>query len=93
MNVIHTYLQRKPDKDSHVLAFLALVLAANWCCKGDIESQFPETLAKEFSEKVVFEFKEEDLRIEMRVNYGIGLVRILKIGRSTSSTNEKRSSL
>ena len=89
MNVIHTYLQRKPGKDSHVLALLALISAAHWRCLCDIESQYPETLVVASPEKVVFEFKDEDLRIEMRVNCAIGLVRILKIGRST---NEKRSS-
>ena len=89
MNVIHAYLQRKPGKDSSVLAFLALVSAANWRCLEDIESQYPGALLSASPEKVVFEFKDENVRIEMRVNCAIGLVRILKIGRSP---NEKRSS-
>ena len=89
MNVVQAYLQRKPDNDGQALAFLALVSGANWRTLKDIKSQFPETLVCASPEKVIFEFKDENLRVEMKVNCDIGLVRILRIGRST---NEKRSS-
>ena len=78
------YAKRKPRKREYLLAFRALVEAAGWRRAKDVEAQFAQVVSLAPPDRVAFDFPEEDLRIEMRVNCALALARILSVGPSVN---------
>ncbi len=76
---MRAYAKRKPQARKYVLAFRALVLSARWRRFGDIESQFAQVATIEPPDHVAFDFADEDLRVDTRVNFSLGLVRVLSV--------------
>jgi mRNA-degrading endonuclease HigB of HigAB toxin-antitoxin module len=76
------YAKRKPRKRECLLAFRALVEAASWKRTKDVEAQFAQVASLTPPDRIVFDFPEEDLRIEVRVNCALGLARIFSVGPS-----------
>jgi mRNA-degrading endonuclease HigB of HigAB toxin-antitoxin module len=76
------YAKRKPRKRECLLAFRALVEAASWKRTKDVEAQFAHVASLTPPDRIVFDFPEEDLRIEMRINCALGLARIFSVGPS-----------
>jgi mRNA-degrading endonuclease HigB of HigAB toxin-antitoxin module len=81
-NNLNAYAMRKPRKKECLLAFRALVEAASWRRLKDVEGQFVQAVDLTPPDSVAFDFPEEDLRIETRVNCALGLVRIFSVGPS-----------
>ncbi len=79
-----SYAKRKPRKRECLLAFRALVEAANWRRAKDVEVQFEQVVVLIPPDRVAFDFPDEDLRIEMRVNCALGLARVFSVGPSTT---------
>jgi mRNA-degrading endonuclease HigB of HigAB toxin-antitoxin module len=77
------YAKRKPRKKEYLLAFRGLVETASWKRTKDVEAQFGHVASVTPPNQITFDFPDEDLRIEMRVNFGLGLARILDVGPST----------
>jgi mRNA-degrading endonuclease HigB of HigAB toxin-antitoxin module len=76
------YAKRKPRQREHLLAFRALVEAAGWRRTRDVEAQFAQVVSLTPPDQIAFDFPDEDLRIEMRVNCALALARILSVGPS-----------
>jgi mRNA-degrading endonuclease HigB of HigAB toxin-antitoxin module len=76
------YGRRKPRKRESLLAFRALVETADWRRTKDVEAQFAQVVSVTAPDRVAFDFPDEDLHIEMRVNCGLALARILTVGPS-----------
>jgi len=76
------YAKRKPRKRECLLAFRALVETASWKRTGDVEAQFEQVAFLKPPDRVAFDFPDEDLRVEMRINCSLGLTRILSVGPS-----------
>ena len=87
-DALNAYAKRKPRKRGYLLAFRALVEAASWRQTKDVEAQFPRIVRISLPDCAAFDFPDEDVRIEMRVNCALGLARIFSVG---SSANNKRS--
>jgi hypothetical protein len=79
---LDAYAKRKPRKKEYLLAFRALVETASWKRK-DVEAQFARVASVTPPDGIAFDFPDEDLRIEIRVNCALGLARILDVGPST----------
>jgi mRNA-degrading endonuclease HigB of HigAB toxin-antitoxin module len=77
------YAKRKPRKKEYLLAFRALVETASWKRTKDVEAQFAHVASVTPPDRIAFDFPDEDLRIEMRVNCALGLARILDVRPST----------
>jgi hypothetical protein len=84
------YAKRKPRKREYLLAFRALLDAATWNRLKDVETQFAQVASLTPPDRIALDFPEEDLRIEMRVNCPLGLVRILNIGPSMNRKERQR---
>src|SRR5215467_6810248 len=82
-------VRQKPDTKSSLLAFRALVSAASWRQFRDVEAQFGKCATFNPPDRVTFEFADEDLSIEMRVNFELGLALIVK-SRSAKREREKK---
>jgi mRNA-degrading endonuclease HigB of HigAB toxin-antitoxin module len=76
------YAKRKPRKREYLLAFRALVEAAGWKRTADVEAQFAQVVSLAPPDRAVFDFPDEDLRVEMRVNCALALARVLTVGPS-----------
>jgi mRNA-degrading endonuclease HigB of HigAB toxin-antitoxin module len=74
--------KRKPRKRECLLAFRALVETASWKRTKDVAAQFAQVAFLTPPDRMAFDFPDEDLRVEMRVNCALGLVRILSVGPS-----------
>jgi mRNA-degrading endonuclease HigB of HigAB toxin-antitoxin module len=79
---LNDYAKRKPRKKECLLAFRALVEAASWRRMNDLEAQFARVVRLSPPDSAVFNFPDEDLQIEMRVNCALGLARIFSVGPS-----------
>jgi antitoxin component HigA of HigAB toxin-antitoxin module/mRNA-degrading endonuclease HigB of HigAB toxin-antitoxin module len=75
--VLSAYIKQKPRLRRHVLAFRGLVSAAAWRRPKDVEEQFARVVFFDRPDRVTFDFAEENLRIETRVNFTLGLVLIV----------------
>ena len=78
------YAKRKPRKRECLLAFRALVETAGWKRPKDVEEQFAKVAFHTPPDRMAFDFPDEDLRVEMRVNCALGLARIVSVGPSVS---------
>jgi hypothetical protein len=58
------------------------VEAASWKLAKDLEAQFARVALLTPPDRVAFDFPDEDLRVEMRINCALGLARILSVGPS-----------
>ena len=76
------YAKRKPRKREYLLAFRTLIEAAVWRRTKDVETQYAQVVSLAPPDRVAFDFPDEDLRIEMRVNCALALARILSVGPS-----------
>jgi mRNA-degrading endonuclease HigB of HigAB toxin-antitoxin module len=81
-DTLNAYAKRKPRKKESLLAFRALVESARWLRMKEVESQFARVAVLTPPDRVVFDFPDEDLRIEMRVNCALGLARVFSAGPS-----------
>lgn len=79
---LNAYAKRKPRKRECLLAFRALVDSASWRQMKDVETQFARVVSLTPPDRVAFDFADEDLCIEMRVNCALGLARIFSVGPS-----------
>jgi len=77
---LNAYAIRKPRKRECLLAFRALVEAASWQRLEDVKGQFLKVADLTLPDYAAFDFPEEDLRIETRVNCTLGLVRVFSVG-------------
>ena len=84
------YAKRKPRKREYLLAFRALVETASWRRTKDVEVQFAQVASLTPPDRVAFDFTDEDLRIEMRVNCALGLARIFSVGPSMNGKERQR---
>src|SRR5262249_37655299 len=75
---LSAHAKQKPRSRRHVLAFRGLVSVAAWRRLKDVEEQFGRVVSFDPPDRVTFNFAEEDLRIEMRVNFTLGLVLVVK---------------
>src|SRR5437773_12382062 len=75
--ILAAYVKSKPRARTHVLAFRALVSASSWRQLKDVELQFGHVATFNPPDRLKFEFVEEDLRIEMRVSFALGLVLVV----------------
>ena len=75
--LLSAYIKQKPRSRKHVLAFRGLVSAAAWRRSKDVEEQFAQVASFNPPDSVTFDFAEEGLRIETRVNFTLGLVLIV----------------
>src|SRR5438046_2915097 len=80
--ILSAYIKQKPHARRHVLAFRALVSAASWRRLKDVEAQFAHVATFDPPDRVTFDFTEEDLCIEMRVNFALGLVLVVNVSPS-----------
>jgi mRNA-degrading endonuclease HigB of HigAB toxin-antitoxin module len=87
---LDAYAKRKPRKREYLLAFRALVETASWMRTKDVETQFAQVASLTPPDRVAFDFTDEDLRIEMRVNCALGLARILSAGPSVKRKERKK---
>jgi mRNA-degrading endonuclease HigB of HigAB toxin-antitoxin module len=87
---LDAYAKRKPRKREYLLAFRALVDTASWNLPKDVEAQFKHVASLRPPDRIAFDFPEEDLRIEMRVNCALGLARILSVGPSINLKERQR---
>jgi mRNA-degrading endonuclease HigB of HigAB toxin-antitoxin module len=81
---LNAYAKRKARKREYLLAFRALVEAASWRQTKDVEKQFARVVILIPPDRLAFHFADEDIRIEMRVNFALGLARIFSVGPSAS---------
>jgi len=86
---LNAYAKRKPRKRECLLAFRALVEAASWPGAKDVEAEFAKVVILTPPDRVAFDFPDEDLRIEMRLNCDLGLARIFGVGPSVSKKGRK----
>lgn len=82
--ILNDYGRRKPRLRGPVQALRALIGAARWKRLKDVEAQFAQVASITPPDRVALDFAEEDLRLELRVNGALGLVRIVAIGPSAS---------
>src|SRR5262245_3573434 len=75
--VLTAYIKHKPRTRKHVLAFRSLVSASSWRQLKDVEVQFGQVATFHPPDGLAFEFAEEDLRIDMRVDFDLGLVLVV----------------
>ena len=87
---LDAYAKRKPRKRECLLAFRALVEAATWKRTKDVETQFKQVAFLTPPDGVAFDFPDEDLRVDMRVNCALGLTRILSVGPSMKRKERER---
>ena len=87
---LRAYAKRKPRKKEYLLAFRALVETACWKRAKDVEAQFAHVASLTPPDRIAFDFPEEDLRIEMRVNCALGLARIFSVGPSMNRKERQR---
>jgi mRNA-degrading endonuclease HigB of HigAB toxin-antitoxin module len=83
-DALNTYAKRRPKKKESLLAFRALVEAASWRRLKEVEAQFAQVVVQTPPDHMTFDFPEEDLLIDMRVNCALGLVRIFSVGPSVT---------
>jgi len=77
---LSAYSKHKPRKRECLLAFRALLETAAWKRTKDVEAQFSQVATVTPPDRVAFDFPEEDLHVEMRINCALALVRILTVG-------------
>jgi len=81
-DIFNAYAKPKSRKSEHLLAFRALVEAAGWKRPKDMEAEFSNVVTLTPPDRAAFDFPDEDLRVEMRVNCPLSLARILSVGPS-----------
>ena len=72
------YARRKPHVRRHIVTFRALLAAASWRRPKDVEAHFGHVATFDPPDRVTFTFTDEDLCIEIRVNFALGLVLVVK---------------
>jgi mRNA-degrading endonuclease HigB of HigAB toxin-antitoxin module len=87
---LEAYAKRKPRKRECLLAFRALAEAADWKRTKDVEAQFKQVAFLTPPDRVAFDFPDEDLRVETRVNCALGLARIFSVGPSMNRKEKQR---
>ncbi len=65
-------------------------MSADWRELEDVRLHFPRVAAIDPPDHIAFDFADEDLRVEMRVNCPLGLARILNVGPSATRTRKFR---
>jgi mRNA-degrading endonuclease HigB of HigAB toxin-antitoxin module len=80
--MLTAYAKLKPRARGCLLAFRALTEAAHWQQVADVEAQFARVASLIPPDVVAFDFPDEDVRIEMRVNCALGLTRVSAVGPS-----------
>jgi len=76
--ILSAYVKQNPRARPHMVAFRALVSAASWRRLKDVEAQFGNVATFDPPDRVTFNFAEEELCIEMRANFALGLVLVVK---------------
>src|SRR5262245_35784508 len=79
-------MNRRTQK--HLAAFQALISAASWRAVKDLESQFGHVVTLHPPDRITFNFPDENLRVEMRVNFALGLV--LVVNESTARQHREK---
>jgi hypothetical protein len=85
VGMLSAYAKLKPRTRGCLLAFRALTESAHWQRVTDVEAQFAQFAILTPPDLVAFDFPDEDVRIEMRVNCALGLTRVSGIGPSTKN--------
>src|SRR5215471_10436635 len=88
-SLLSAYVRQKPHTQRSLLAFRALVSAASWSQFKDVEAQFGKLATFNPPDRVTFELADEDLSIEMRVNFALGLALVVK-SRSAKRERENK---
>src|SRR6476620_2214157 len=72
------FVKNKPRVRRHMLTFRALLAAASWRKPKDVEAQFGQVATFDPPHRFVFNFTDDDVCIEIRVNFALGLVLVMK---------------
>ena len=80
--ILSDYAKRKPRLRGSIQALRALIGAARWKRLKDVETAFANVASVTPPDRVTLDFADEDLRIELRVNSALGLVRIISASAS-----------
>lgn len=72
------YVKRKLHVRRQMATFRALLGAAAWRRPKDVEAQFGHVATFDPPDRLVFNFTGEDLCIEIRVNFALGLVLVVQ---------------
>jgi antitoxin component HigA of HigAB toxin-antitoxin module/mRNA-degrading endonuclease HigB of HigAB toxin-antitoxin module len=72
------FVKNKPRVRRHMLTFRALLAAASWRKPKDVEAQFGQVATFDPPDRFVFNFTDDDVCIEIRVNFALGLVLVMK---------------
>jgi mRNA-degrading endonuclease HigB of HigAB toxin-antitoxin module len=81
-SLLHDLAGRRPEAAPHLKALHALIRRADWSGPADVESQFPAAARADGDGRVTLYLEDCGLRVVLRVNYEIKLVRIV-----SASTN------
>src|SRR5262245_38494113 len=76
--ILSAYVKQNPRARPHMVAFRALVSAASWRRSKAVDGQFGNVASFHPPDRVTFNFAEEDLCIEMRANFALGFVLVVK---------------
>jgi hypothetical protein len=77
-DALNTYAKRRPKKKESLRRL------------KEVEAQFTQVVVQTLPDRVTFDFPEEDLLIDMRVNCALGLVRIVSVGSSVTKKGDNR---
>ena len=90
LDAFDDYVRRTPRSRRYVSALRALLAAADWRRLTDAVTQFAQVAEIVPPDRVVLDFAEEDLRVELRVNCAIGLARVVSAGSSARTRRRIR---
>lgn len=80
--------ERRPQTAPPLKVLHALICRANWTGPAEVESQF-QAIARVASDgRVTLDLEDGQLRVVLKVNYGIGLVRIVSVSTSNGVAND-----
>jgi antitoxin component HigA of HigAB toxin-antitoxin module/mRNA-degrading endonuclease HigB of HigAB toxin-antitoxin module len=72
------YIKERPDVRRHMVGLRALLASASWRRPKDVEAQFGHVATFDKPDRITFNFTDEDVCIEIRVNFALGLVLVVK---------------
>jgi mRNA-degrading endonuclease HigB of HigAB toxin-antitoxin module len=78
---------RRPDTAPSIKALRVLIRRADWASPADVERQFKAIARASGDGRVALDLDDGRLEVVIKVNYAIGLVRIVSVSTPSGAAN------
>lgn len=77
--VLTAFTERHPEAAAWIASWAKEVAVANWCRPQDVKDRYASVSIVD-REVAIFNVKGNSFRLEVRINYSVGVVRVIRCG-------------